>query len=351
MKPIQIGDKLIRNNQDLFFIVEAGVNHNGNIDLAMKMIDKAAEMNADAIKFQTYITDDLVQLDAPLAKYQRENTGNETTQYEMLKKLELPLESFKILKKHCDDRGIMFLSTPHSGGKVLDALDLIMPAYKIGSGDLTNHPFLRQVARKKKPMILGTGMATLDEVIDAVSVIEKDGNENIILLHCTTEYPCNYEDVNLQAMKTMMNTFRYPIGYSDHTVGWQVPVMAVTLGAVVIEKHFTLDKTLPGPDHVASANPVEMADTITRCRAVKKILGSPEKKPSEAELKNIPIARKSLYFSKDLLAGTIISESDIVIRRPGQGLSPKLFDSIIGKKLVVSVKKGQNVQIEMLDDE
>lgn len=350
MKPVQIGNKILQNKHDLFIIAEAGVNHNGNIDLAMKMIDKAAEINVDAIKFQTYITDDLVSSDAPLAKYQRENTGKDTSQYEMLKKLELPLESFKLLKKHCDERGILFLSTPHSGGQVLDTLDILVPAFKIASGDITNHPFLKQVARKKKPIILGTGMATLEEVLDAVSLIEKEGNEDIILLHCTTEYPCNYEDVNLEALNTMKNYFQYPIGYSDHTIGWQVPVMAVTLGAVVIEKHFTLDKSLPGPDHVASANPVEMAETINRCRAVHKILGSPEKKPSEVELKNIPITRKSLYFSRDLSAGATISEMDLIIRRPGQGLSPKYFDSVIGKTLVVPVKKGQKVELGMLNE-
>ncbi len=350
LRQVTIGNKSLNSDSDVFIIAEAGVNHNGELAIAKKLIDAAVNVKADAIKFQTFIAEDLVTANTPMAEYQEKNIQSKSTQYEMLKKLELKLEDFVTLKEYCDQRNIIFLSTPHTGGKVIDLLDKLLPAFKIGSGDLTNLPFLADIAKRKKPMILGTGMSTLAEVQDAVKIIEKTGNKDIILLHCTTNYPCPFEEVNLNALVTLASKFPYLVGYSDHTLGPQVAIMATTLGASVIEKHFTLDKTMPGPDHKASANPEEMRELIKQCRLVRTILGSSEKKPNLSEMRNIPIVRKSLFFSKDLPLGHLLEAGDFKIQRPGTGIPSSNLHKFIGKRLLNNVSSGQIVSYDCIEE-
>ncbi|GAB4315760.1 MAG: N-acetylneuraminate synthase [Promethearchaeota archaeon] len=341
---MRLGDHLL--GEGVFVIAEAGVNHNGSIDLARELVDEAAQAGADAIKFQTFVTEDLVSRDAPLCEYQEEGVeGSPNSQYEMLKRLELSLEQFRELKERCDRRGILFLSTPHTRGEVVEFLDPLVPAFKVGSGDLTNWPFLAEVARKGKPVILGTGMATLAEVEGAVRVLEESGNSQVVLLHCTTSYPCALEEVNLRAMVSMMASFPYPVGYSDHTEGTQVALMAVTLGACVVEKHFTLDKELPGPDHRASADPEELRALVDACKRVETVLGAPEKKPTASELRNLPRIRKSLYYGTDLAAGTRLRPDHLVALRPAVGISPARLDELAGRTLKVAVKRHQRVEL------
>lgn len=352
MNLISIDNKII-SPKNPFVIAEVGVNHNGDINLAKKLIDIAKEIGVDAIKFQTYKTEDLVTANAKMADYQKNNLGVETSQLEMLKKLELSYSSFTSLKEYCDKKNILFLSTPHTEDAV-DFLDDLMPAYKIGSGDLNNIPLLKKIAKKNKPIILSTGMSYLSEIkesVDAISYL----NNKLIILHCTTTYPCPLKDVNLNAMLTMMNELNFPIGYSDHTLGIKVPLMAVSLGAAMIEKHFTLDKNLPGPDHSASATPDEMLSLVKRIRSgdlekpTEEILGSFLKEPTEVELENKKIVRKSLIADRDILKGEKISLNDIIIKRPGSGIDPKYLDKICGKKVLVDIKKDDLIEWKNLD--
>jgi len=261
-KKIKIANKLIGNGEPVFIIAEAGVNHNGNINLAKKLIDIAKKAGADAVKFQTWLTEEIVTKDAEGAEYQMKTANAKETQYEMLKKLELSQNDFRELKKYADKKKIIFLSTPDEEKSADFLFKLDVPAFKIGSGEVTNLPYLKHIAKKKKPIILSTGTATLNEVKEAVNTIKKAGNDKIVLLHCTTNYPCPLEEVNLRAMSTLKKEFALPVGHSDHTLGIIVPIMATTLGATVIEKHFTLDKNLPGPDHKASLEPNELREMV-----------------------------------------------------------------------------------------
>lgn len=346
---IKVRDREIGPGNPCFIIAEAGINHNGDINLAKTLVDVAADAGADAVKFQTFISEDLVTRDLGTVKYQMENLGVETTQFDMLKSLELSLDEFKDLKKYCDEKEIIFLSTLHSNSKVLDFMGVFLPAFKVGSGDLNNLPFLEEIAKRKKPIILGTGMSTMEEIKEAIDLIKTYNNEEIIILHATTNYPCPLEEVNLNAMKTLRSELDCLVGYSDHTEGITVPIMAVSLGAVVLEKHFTLNKTLPGPDHKASLNPQELKRMVAEIRNVEKALGSSEKKPVNSELDILTKIRKSLVANMDIKKGTKITRKMIAIKRPGTGLSPKNFNLIIGKIINRDIRKDQLLRDDMFD--
>lgn len=315
-----------------FIIAEAGDNHNGDINLAYKLIDKAAEAGADCVKFQTFITEEIISKNARMAEYQKKNTGQDESQFEMVKKLELSFSDFEKLKEYCDCKKIMFLSTPFDL-KSVDFLESIgVNVWKIPSGEITNLPYLIKIAKTNKDIILSTGMATIEEIEQTVSVLKENGAGNITLLHCTTEYPAPVNEVNLFAMKTMRKYFNLDVGYSDHTQGIAIPTAAVALGATVIEKHFTLDKNMDGPDHKASLEPHELKDMVDAIRQVEKALGNGEKKPSPSEIKNIAIARKSIVARCDIKKGDTFSEENLAIKRPGEGISPMSWFEILGKE-------------------
>lgn len=318
--------------QRTFIIAEAGVNHNGDIGLAKKMIDVAASAGADAVKFQTWKTELLVTKSAEMAGYQIENTKKKQTQFEMLKQLELSYDEFLDLKRYCDEKQIIFMSTPDEevSAKFLDGLQSV---FKIGSGELTNTPFLRQVASFKKHIILSTGMGYLSEVEHAISTLISAGlkHSEITVLHATTDYPTEPENVNLKAMVTISNAFPgIQVGYSDHTLGIEVPVAAVSLGAKVIEKHFTLDKAMEGPDHRASLDPDELKNMITAIRNVEKALGDGWKVPTLAEKTNRKFVRKSIVAGRAIPLGTLITADMLEIKRPGHGISPERWDEVVG---------------------
>jgi len=320
--------------QKVFIIAEAGVNHNGSLDLAKKLADVAAEARADAVKFQTFKAEKIVSKNTKMASYQTENLKTDESQLEMLKKLELSYADFKELKEYCNEIDILFLSTPDEK-ESLDFLadDLNIPLLKIGSSELTNLPYLRCIAQKNKPIILSTGMANLGEVESAIDVLVNSGTtrENLTILHCTTNYPCTYEEVNLNAMLTLKEAFKLPIGYSDHTLGIEVPVVAVALGATVIEKHFTLDKNMEGPDHRASLEPDALKAMVSAIRNIEKAMGDGIKQPSLSELKNKPIVRKSIVAAKDICKGEAFTEENLAVKRPGDGISPMRWDEISGR--------------------
>jgi N-acetylneuraminate synthase/N,N'-diacetyllegionaminate synthase len=344
---IRIGTKTIGYDQPCFIIAEAGVNHNGDLKTAKKLIDCAAEAGADAVKFQTFKAAKLVTKDAKKADYQQRCTGSKT-QYEMLKKLELSDQDFFLLSDYATKKGIIFLSTPFDCVSV-DLLEKInVAAYKITSGDLTNYPFLEYVAVKKKPVILSTGMGTLSEVSDAISVLKNAGAEEIILLHCTTDYPAFFEEVNLRAIKTLECAFKLPTGFSDHTTGIIASVAAVAMGACLIEKHFTLDKASNGPDHKASLNPIELKELVSGIRNIEKAMGNGIKVPSENEEKIKIVARKSIVAKKNIKMGTIIDESMLDFKRPGIGLEPKYLQLLISKKTKIQIKKDTLLTWDMI---
>ena len=340
---MKINEKEFGTGKNCFIIAEAGVNHNGSLHLAKQLVDAAKDAGVDAVKFQTFKTDELVTEDANQASYQTKNTGKKESQSDMLKRLELSDGDFKEIKNYCDEKGIVFMSTPHTFSAV-DMLDSLMPAYKIGSGDLNNLPLLEYIAKKEKPVILSTGMGSMDEILESANLIQSI-NKNLILLHCTTSYPCPFNDVNLAAMDTIKEKTGCVVGYSDHTEGIDVSLMAVSLGAYVIEKHFTLDKNLPGPDHKASLDPQELKELVKRIReedlpeVTSEVLGSAIKSPTNAENEIAKIARKSIVAKRDIDKGSEISKEDLIIKRPGTGILPKKITSIVGKKAKNHIKK------------
>jgi N-acetylneuraminate synthase len=342
---IKIGQKKISANAPIFIIAEAGVNHNGSLATALKLVDAAAVAGADAVKFQTFKAEDVVTGNGKMAAYQQKNIGRNESQLIMLKKLELPDDFYRPLIKHCQQKNIIFLSTPHGGFKSVDLLQkLKVPAFKFGSGDLTNLPLLKYAAKFNKPMILGTGMATLAEVREAINAIKKTGNSQIIALHCTTNYPCPEDEVNLRAMEIMRQKLPALIGYSDHTSGILVPIMAAAMGACLIEKHFTLDKNMPGPDHRASLEPLELKAMVEIIRQAPIILGSKIKKPNVSEIAIIKTVRKSIVAAKNIKQGEIFSERNLAIKRPGTGLAPKYYYSLIGKSAKKNIKADTIIQ-------
>lgn len=348
LKSVEIAGRKVGAGAPCFIIAEAGVNHNGDLNIARQLIDVAADAGADAVKFQTFTAESLVSKDAPKAEYQLRTTSAAESQYEMLKGLELSEPAHENLIKEAANRGIMFLSTPfdEASADLLEKLEL--PAFKISSGEITNLPFLEHVARKGRPLIVSTGMSNLAEVAAAVDCIRNAGNEQLILLHCVSAYPAAAADVNLRAMETLTKEFGTPVGFSDHTLGIEVPIAAVALGACLIEKHFTLDRTLPGPDHAASLEPDDLKAMVRAIRTVEAALGHEGKQPADVEANTAAIARKSLTAARDLSAGTILTQELIAIRRPGTGLSPSRRDELVGRTLRSDVRAGDLLTLEML---
>lgn len=314
-------------------IAEAGVNHNGDMKLALKLIDAASEAGVDMVKFQTFIADRLVTASAKKADYQKQTTDVGESQHAMLRKLELTRAMHVTLIAHCQSREIKFFSAGFDLESVDFLAELGLDRFKIPSGEITNLPYLRHIGHYGKPVILSTGMATLNEIGEALALLEKAGTprNRITVLHCNTEYPTPMSDVNLRAMLTIRDTFGIAVGYSDHTLGIEVPIAAVALGATVIEKHFTLDRNLPGPDHGASLNPDELKAMVAAIRNIEQAMGDGIKRPSSSEAKNKPIARKSLVAARAIRTGEIFSESNITPKRPGTGLSPMQWDNVIGR--------------------
>lgn len=326
-------------NNRTFVISEAGVNHNGDVEIAKKLIDAAAEAKADAVKFQTFKAESMAAHNAEKAEYQKKATGCEGSQYEMLKKLELSLDDHIELYKHCQKKGIMFLSTPFDFESVDLLQELGVKMFKISSGDLTNMPLLKYIAKINKPIILSTGMADLGEIKEAVAWIQNEGNSKIILLHCTTNYPAAYHSVNLRALATIKKVFGLPVGYSDHTEGIETGIAAVAMGACIVEKHFTLDKKMHGPDHKASLEPDELKEMIQYIRNVEKAMGSERKICTPDEVENKKTARKSIITTKRISKGETIDFSNIAVKRPGTGIAPKYFDDVIGFRALTDLEK------------
>lgn len=314
-------------------IAEAGVNHNGEKELAKRMIDAAKEAGADYVKFQTFVPKALVVKDAEKADYQKQTTGEAESQQKMLEKLALTFTDFVELKEYCEKAGIGFLSTPFDFESIAFLQELDLDFWKIPSGEIVNLPYLRRLAQTGKPIVLSTGMCTMREVRDAVEVLQSEGlrREDITLLQCNTEYPTPYEDVNLNAMITMRDTFGVKAGYSDHTKGIEISLAAAALGAAVIEKHFTLSREMEGPDHKASLEPDELRELVLSIRHIELAMGTGEKEPSVSEKKNISIVRKSIVAKTAITKGDIFTEENLTVKRPGTGISPMKWDEIIGR--------------------
>lgn len=330
-----------------FIIAEAGVNHNGSVVIAKKLVDVAVAAGADAVKFQTYKTERLVSESAPKAEYQKRTTKTKETQFEMLKRLELSPDAHVKLLSYCKKKGIEFLSTPFD----LESIDLLtslkLKTFKIPSGEITNLPYLRKIGSFKKKVILSTGMADMGEIEDALNILEEAGTKriDITVLHANTEYPTPVKDVNLRAMVTIRDAFKVSVGYSDHTIGIEVPIAAVALGALVIEKHFTLDIGMEGPDHKASLEPNELMAMIKAIRNIEQALGDGIKSPSNSEVINIPIARKSIVAAEKIKKGEVLSEENLTVKRPGTGLSPMLWDKVIGRTAARDFKKDEELEL------
>lgn len=334
-------------------IAEAGVNHNGSIEMAKHLVDAAAAAGADYVKFQTFKTEQLVSVKAKKAEYQKNNMVNDASdsQFDMLKKLELSKENHGELIRYCRQKNIRFLSTAFD----LESIDLLndlgIDLFKIPSGEITNLPYLLKIGSLNKRVIVSTGMSVMSEIEDAITALTSAGTkrENISILHCTTDYPTAMTDVNLNAMLAIGNRFQLPVGYSDHTLGIEVPVAAVALGASIIEKHFTLDKTLPGPDHKASLEPDELLEMVNAIRNIEIALGSAKKQPTETEKKNILVGRKSIHLLAALKKGHVLTEKDFMMKRPGDGISPMKLNLVVGKKLKTDLAEDHKLSFEDLE--
>lgn len=346
--PVEIRNRRVGPGCPCFFIAEAGVNHNGRVEMATRLVEVAADAKADAVKFQTFKAEDVVSASARKADYQRRMTDPGESQLDMLRRLELSADGHHNIVTRCETAGITFLSSPFDEASA-DLLDeLGVPAFKIASGEITNSPFLEYVARKRKPIILSTGMSYLAEVDEAVRVIRAAGCDELILLHCVSNYPADPADANLRAMETMARKYGLPVGYSDHAPGTEVALAAVALGACVIEKHFTLDRSLPGPDHRASLEPDELGALVRQIRIVEAALGDGRKRPAAAEADTAAVARKSLVAAHDIQAGTTLTEGLIAVKRPGTGLSPAMRSNLIGRTVRISVRAGTLLTLDML---
>ena len=325
-------------------IAEAGVNHNGSLEMAKQLVDSAKACGADIVKFQTAKLDSLVSKTAHMADYQKKNTGKEESQKDMLKKLLLSFDEFIELAQYCKEVGIYFLSTPFDIESI-HFLNNMQDIWKVPSGEITNYPYLVEIAKTGKKVILSTGMAEMEEIESALRVLEENGTRDITILHCTTEYPAPLKDVNLNVMRTIRETFGHPVGYSDHTQGIEVDLAAVALGATVIEKHFTLDRNLPGPDHKASLEPNELKAMVDGIRKIELALGSYEKIPSEVEIKNRDVARKSIVAKCGITKNDILSEDNITTKRPGTGISPMKWNEVIGTRAVRDFEEDELIEI------
>ena len=325
----------------VYIIAEAGVNHNGSVDLALQLVEAAKDGGADAVKFQTFRADRIATRSAVKAHYQKRQTGDAESHFKMLQRLELNVEAHRRIMDHCRQIGIEFLSSPFDEESV-DLLDALgVSQFKVPSGEVTNLPLLQHIAGKNRPVILSTGMSTLGEVEEAVLALHAAGTASITLLHCVTEYPAPYGEINLRAMQTLRAAFGLPVGYSDHSEGIEIAIAAVAMGAQVIEKHFTIDRSLPGPDHAASLEPAELKQMVSAIRNVELALGNGIKVPAPCEIPNISVARKSLIAAHTLPAGHRLRTEDLTIKRPGTGISPKFLQVLVGHTLQTSVKEDE----------
>jgi N-acetylneuraminate synthase len=345
---IEIANRRVGHGYPCFIIAEAGVNHNGDVELAKRLVKLAVEAGADAVKFQTFKAERVVSAEAPKAEYQVQSTDPNESHLEMLRRLELRPEAHRELETFCSELCTLFISTPfdEQSADLLDELGVA--AIKISSGDISNWPLLEYVARKRKPIILSTGMSYLGEVDEAVRVIQRAGNDQVILMHCVSNYPAEPSDANLKAMHTMRTAFQLPVGYSDHTRGIEVALGAVALGACVIEKHFTLDRSMSGPDHHASLEPDELVALVSGIRIVEESLGDARKEPAASELSTAAVVRKSLVAARDIPAGTALTEELISIKRPGTGLPPGMLTSLVGRIARTPIRAGTLFTLDML---
>lgn len=347
-REFRIGKRRIGAGFPCFIIAEAGVNHNGNPASARRLVDAAVKCGADAVKFQTWVTEKLVTPGARMAEYQKRNVGEEQTQFQMLKSLELSYRDFEQLKAYADRKGILFLSTPDEEDSADFLFGLGVPVFKIGSGEITNLPFIRHIAKKKRPVILSTGMSTLAEVSAAVGAVRQEGNRDLLLLHCVSNYPADPADCNLRAMLTMAREFGVPVGYSDHTLGVDVAVAAVAMGACVIEKHLTLDRNQAGPDHKASMDVSDFADMVRAIRVAESALGTGVKVPAKCEMQTRKVVRKVLTLKHNMNAGTVLKVSDVVARRASTGIPPDRVGDVEGRRLRRSLAAGTVLKAGML---
>ena len=345
---IAIGDRKVGHGQPCFMIAEAGVNHNGSLEQAIELVDAAARAKADAVKFQTFRAELLVTQDAPKAQYQIAATGAAESQFQMLKKLELSAAAHRQLASYCGQKGIIFLSTPFDNASADFLHELGVPAFKIGSGEVTNLPLLSHVARFGKPVIMSTGMSGLGEVEDALKTLSAGGCRQIAVLHCVSNYPAAAADTNLRAMHTLGAAFGMPVGYSDHTLGLPISLAAVALGACIIEKHITLDRSLPGPDQFCSLEPAELVALVEGIRMVEASLGHGRKEPAASEADVAAVARKSLVAAQDIPAGTVLTADLVCIRRPGTGLPPVMLQYVLGRTAKAAITAGALIGWEAL---
>lgn len=346
---IKIGNKIISNQSPVFIIAEAGVNHNGDLDMARRLIKEAASCGADCIKFQTFKAERVVTIYAPKAKYQLGTTDKTESQLDMLRKIELKPEHHSELKLYAEKLGLIFLSTPYNFEDI-DLLENIgVQAYKAASGQIVEHSFLRKIAKNGKPIFLSTGMATLAEIDKALGTIRDEGNERVVLLQCTTNYPSRIEDANLRVLQTFRSVFDCLVGYSDHTIGVESAITSVALGAKVLEKHFTLDKNLPGPDHSSSMTPEELKSLVNQIHKTEASLGSTQKIPTEIEKENSIGMRRSIVASQNIQKSEVITADNITFKRPATGLSPRFYDKILGKRAKKDISYDELLQMEMIE--
>ena len=342
---VKLGNEYIGDGEKTFIIAEIGVNHNGDIELAKRMIKKASQTGADAVKFQTFVAENIISVNAKKAKYQEKNS-KESSQFEMVKNLELTKKDFIELSKYAESKNILFLSSPFDI-KSVDLLDDIgVPGFKIGSGEINNFELIKHIENKDKPLIISTGMSTLDEIQETFDFIEN--KDKLIILHCITGYPSKIEDANLKFISTLKRQFKVPVGFSDHSPGIELAIASIALGACIIEKHFTLDKTLEGPDHQASLEPDEFKAMVTAIRNVEIAMGDGERKLCESELEIKNVARKSVVANCDIPKGSILDNTMLTIKRPGTGIEPKYLKSLIDKKTKVDIKKDDLIKYDYL---
>lgn len=336
-------------SQNVLIIAEAGVNHNGSLDIAKKLVDKAVEAGVDIIKFQTFKAENLVSKSAKQAEYQKKNIGSsaDDSQYNMLKKLELSEQDHQELMAYCKKKGIRFWSTAFDFDSIDYLHSLNLGLWKIPSGEITNYPYIKKIAQYQEPVIISTGMCEMSDISAAMNVLLKNGiqKNQITILHCNTEYPTPYEDVNLLAMQQIKKVFDVAVGYSDHTIGIEVPIAAVALGASVIEKHFTLDRNMEGPDHKASLEPDELKDMVSAIRNIEKALGNGKKAVSGSERKNIAIARKSIVAACSIQKGDVLTEKNLTVKRPGTGISPMRWEEVIGTKAIKNFAEEEMISL------
>ena len=333
-------------SKHVYIIAEAGVNHNGRLDLALQLCDAAKEAGVDAIKFQTWKTELIISKNTEMADYQKKNLGNDDSQYDMLKKLELSYDNFRLIKDYCDNIGLQFLSTADETESLDFLCELGMPFIKLGSGEITNIPYLRYCAKKNMPLIISTGMCNLSDVATAFDVLTEEGAKDITLLHCTTNYPCPKDEVNLRAMQTMKDAFKCKVGYSDHTMGTEIPIAAVAMGAEIIEKHFTLDRNMEGPDHKASLEPQELKYMVDCIRNIEVALGDGIKRPNVSEVKISKVVLKSIVAKSPVKKGDTLTPDNLAIKRAGSGIPATYWDIIIGTKALRDFDIDEPITIE-----